>query len=159
MYRRVWKSHLSNGISVNKSSREIAFRKISINRGENVKLSIRLEILENLLIVSDSFHFSNVYGGLSFSNISNSTLLRSILLRIPYEYYLIFKGGGGSSELYFLIISAKFSFYDRDSVISKVLELVNSLSISIPAEDVKIMSGNEILSEIFNNRSRGVKIV
>lgn len=150
-----------NGSNSHKASREIIFRRISLGRGKNFKFSIELEVLENLLVRFGSFGFSNVYCGLSFSTIRDYNFLRNILLGLPYEYYLILKGGKDSSELYFLIINAKFNFFNRDSVISKVLELINSLSISIPARDVKIMSGNEILKNLlnFNDDLRGVKIV
>lgn len=150
-----------NNSNPHKVSREILFRKINLGHGRNFKFSIELEVLENLLVIFGSFGFSNVYGGLSFSTIRDSNFLRNILLGIPYEYYLVLKGGKDSGELYFLIINAKFNFYNRDSVISKILELINSLSISIPARDVKIMSGDEILKNFlnFNGNLRCVKIV
>ncbi|MEM2137109.1 MAG: hypothetical protein QXI93_04040 [Candidatus Methanomethylicia archaeon] len=130
----------------NRIVRELLFRRVHFNGGRDVKNMVRSEVLDKLLLVYDNFGFTVVYGGILFSNVYDYGILKSILLKIPLGYFLILRYDNDFGEKYSLILSAKCGVYDKSNTLSKVIDLLNSLSISIPAGNIKIMGGHELLS-------------
>ncbi|MCS7097324.1 MAG: hypothetical protein NZ926_02565 [Candidatus Methanomethylicia archaeon] len=140
--------HNKNTSSSHKVIKEILFRNMKFNNGEEVKVLIKFKVFDRFLKVYGTFGHMNIYSGISFSGVKDFGLLRSILLTIPFNYYLIFIGGNTSKETFILLLNVKVSWYEEESVISKIVEVINSLSLSIPANEIKILNGYELTSKI-----------
>jgi hypothetical protein len=128
--------------------REFVFRSLDLDDFREVNLTFKFKVSDKLLLVSSYMGFNHVYGALLIHNIRDSAMLRSILLSIPFRYNLIFRGGGGSAESYILLLHVRVGFHGLDSAVSRIVELLNSLSLSIPAESVVVLSGDEIISQV-----------
>lgn len=137
-----------NKVEEQKCLREFVFRSLELESLREVDLRFRFKVSDKLLLVSNSIGFTHVYGALLFHNVRDPAMLKSILLGLPFEYHLIFRGGEGSSESYILLLHVKVGFHNLDFTVSKLVGILNSLSLSIPAESVVILSGDEIISKV-----------
>jgi|GEM_PF-1493507 len=152
-YKLAYKGKLSfpgfNDVKTSKYFREFLFTNLDLNDFREVDLKFKFKVSDKLLLVSSSMGFTYIFGALLFRNVRDLTLLRNILLGVPFNYHLIFRGGEGSSESYILLLYVKVGFHALGSAMSKLIEILNSLSLSIPADSVVVLSGDEVISQVF----------
>ena len=126
-------------------AREFVYRKSRVSEIEKeIHINNRFLVLDKLLILIKKYWFLELYGGILFYGLTGSSFLDDLLINVPVDFLLFFFKSKDTGDLYLLVPKTSATFYNKQEKISLLIEVLNSISLLLPASNIKILSGQEL---------------
>ncbi|RLE55974.1 MAG: hypothetical protein DRJ26_00085 [Candidatus Methanomethylicota archaeon] len=121
-------------------------------------VNIKLGVLGCVALCSSGLGGFSVSGALAFREIRDEELFKKILQSIPADYSFIFIRNKSRGDFYLLCPRISSSIRSKDEAVSIISGILNSLATSIPASEVKILKGEELVSALLTASFWGVEL-
>lgn len=132
---------------------KLIYPKINVKNFDEKTFSINLKISVTKCVATYSIGLGRyiLLGAIIFRKIKNESLLKEIIINLPVDYsFTVIRRINGSGDVYLLCLRVKSSFQNYDNKVSMIIGILNSLATTIPADEVKILEGRNLLSSILN---------
>ncbi|MCS7385893.1 MAG: hypothetical protein DRJ18_02490 [Candidatus Methanomethylicota archaeon] len=138
----------------------IIFKKIKVRDLQKAifDISMRLAVLGYVALSSVGLGGFSVSGAVAFREVQDEELLKRLLQSIPVDYSLIYVKSKAHGDLYLLCPRTSSSIKGKDEAVSIITGILNSLATAIPANEVRILEGKELVNALLTASFRGVEL-
>lgn len=138
--------------SLKNKSCKLIYPKVDVKNFNEKTFNINLKISIAKCIAIHSIGLGKylICGAILFRIIKDESLLREIIASLPVDYSFTVIRTNNYGDAYLLCPKIKASFLNYDNKASMMIGILNSLAATIPADEVKILEGRDLLSFILN---------
>ncbi len=144
----------------NKSNKSITLSRLEIKDSKEILYNINLKVgvIGCVAISSSSIGQLTCSGAIIFKNIKDEAILKELLSNIPTDFTFTIIKSERYGNVYLLSPKISISVYGKEKGISIISGITNSLATSIPANEVKVLSGKQLITTLLNASLGGLKI-
>ncbi|GEM_PF-5223461 len=139
------------------SGGELRLDSIKTGKEKLYAVNLKLATLNYLAVHSPSIGKLTLSGAIAFKGIKNEALLKNLLLNMPTDFSLITIRRRGNGDLHLLIPRITVPVYKKEKAISMLTGLLTSLATSLPADEVKVLAGKQLVLALINASLGGVR--